>query len=226
VLARHPLLGHLIRPLVWGVFEEAGHLRLPFRVTQGGGCVDLAGSPIDLAPGALVGIVHPTMLTREERLVWSDLLADDNLTPPFVQLAREVHVVPEDERAKKRCERFAGRLVAGKQAARFLARQGWQGQRCATPRVWQFYPLSQQFACIEFAVPIDLDSNYNYSPETVELAGCYISRMPDGKDAFSPGVKHRLKLGETDPMVYDEMVRVASEELPDAGRREEPGSRT
>jgi hypothetical protein len=224
VLARHPLLGHLIRPLVWGVFEEAQHLRLSFRVTQGGRYVDLAGSPVVLPPGALVGIVHPTMLTREERVVWSDLLIDNDLTPPFVQLAREVHVVREDERAKNRCDRFAGRLVAGKQAARFLVRQGWQGQRYSTPRVWKFYPLSRQFACIEFAAGISIDSDY--SPETVELAGGYVSRMPDGKDLFSHGVKHRLKLGEADPMVFDEMVRVASEELPDAARREEQSSPT
>jgi hypothetical protein len=223
-LARHPLLGHLIRPLVWGVFEEAGRLRLPFRVIEGGGCIDLAGSPVVLAPDALVGIVHPTMLTSEERLVWSDLLADNNLTPPFVQLAREVYVVQEDERAKKRCDRFAGRLIAGKLAARFLVRQGWQGQRYFTPRVWKFYPVSRQFACIEFAGNRDISVDNNFSHETVELAGCYVSRMPDGKDTFSHGVKHRLKLGEADPMVFDEMVRVASQELPDAvGGTTQPG---
>jgi hypothetical protein len=223
VLARHPLLGHLIRPLVWGVFEEDQRLRLPFHVTQGGGCVDLAGAPVVLASGALVGIVHPTMLTGEERLVWSDLLADNNLTPPFVQLARDVHVVREAERAKKRCDRAAGRLVAGKQAARFLVRQGWQGQRYFTPHVWKLYPLAGQFACIDLAPKISVDNDY--SPETVEVVGCYVSRMPDGKSSFSHGAQHRLKLGEADPMVFDEMVRVACEELPGAARREEGGSK-
>jgi hypothetical protein len=139
-----------------------------------------------------------------------------------VQLARQVHVVQEDERSKNRCDRLAGRLVAGKLAVWILNRQGWEGQRYATPRMWKFFPLSQQFACIEFAKKISV----NFTPETVELAGCYVSRMPDGKDTFSHGVKHRLKLGEADPMVYDEMVRVASEELPDAARRNEQESST
>jgi hypothetical protein len=146
-LMSHPLLGHLVRPLVWGVFEGC-NLRLPFRVVEGG-CLDIAGGAVALEDDVQIGIVHPAHLPREERMVWGDVLAEQGLQPPFVQLAREVFAVEESERGKKQCERFSGRVVAGKQMAGFLVARGWQGHQYYTSRVWKWFPLSGQFGCIE-----------------------------------------------------------------------------
>src|SRR5262249_43764319 len=77
VRAGHPLLGPLVRPLAWGAFEGAA-LRAAFRVGPGG-CVDVAGAPVALADDAEVGIVHPTHLSREERLIWGDAIAEQGL---------------------------------------------------------------------------------------------------------------------------------------------------
>jgi hypothetical protein len=171
---------------------------------------------LEIAPDAIVGIVHPTHLAPEVRMIWGDVLAENDLTPPFVQLAREPFVVPKEEQVKKETMRFAGRVVEAGPLVTFLRKRGWQGQRYSTPRVWRYFPVSQQYACIQvqgdaYETNIHLDNDYG--PKEVTLSVCFISRQVEGKTAFLHGPAHRLSLGEADAQVYDEMIRTI-EELP------------
>jgi hypothetical protein len=220
VLMAHPLLEHFVRPLVWGAFEGL-KLRFAFRVGPGG-AVDIASAPVALEDDRQIGIVHPTDLSREERMVWNDVLAEQGLQPPFVQLAREVFVVEEAERGKKQCERFSGRVAAGKKWAPFLAAHAWQGQKYWTPRVWKWFPLSEQFGCVElisssYSEQLALESGF--SAEKVTIGVCYATR-PKGVNEFSYAATNRLKLEDVSPMVFDEMMRLIDEApTPRAGDR-------
>jgi hypothetical protein len=215
VVAKHGLLGYLIRPLVWGLFVEDGRqFAVAFRVAPGGGLVDIAGRPVAEEEGGdamTVGLVHPTTLANDERLIWGDVLADNDLTPPFVQLAREVHSVEEDEQKRTVCERVAGRAVAGKRIAKFFRLHGWEGSRYMTSHVWKYFPLARQFACIVFSKELWLEYS-DHNQEQVEVKCGYVTH-PTKKShiPFSHGAKYRIKLGEADPQVFDEMLRVIHE---------------
>jgi len=81
----HPLLGHLVRRLVWAAFTEDG--TATFRVTHDGftTCVD---DEFVLEKGT-IGLVHPLEADLE---AWGTLLADYEIIQPFPQIGRETWV--------------------------------------------------------------------------------------------------------------------------------------
>jgi hypothetical protein len=212
-MLRHPLLGHFVRAIVWGIFED-NRLLTPFRVTHGG-FVDIASTPLEFAPDASVGIVHPTHLTAEERMIWSDVLAENDLTPPFVQLAREPLVVPPANREARTIDLLKNRVYQGSELGPHLAQQGWLGHHYYTQRVWKFFPASRQWAIMElisknYSDQLRLHNNYG-STYRVTINWLFVTCPPEGTNNFTYAAKNRLKLGEIDPMVYDELVRTFAE---------------
>ena len=175
VLARHPLLGHLIRPLVWGVFEEA----------RASACLSASRREAGTS-------ISPGRRSSWRRRARRDCPSDDvgqRRTARLVRPARrqqpDAAVRATGSRSSPSPETTSGRrslrsirgASSRKQAARFLVRQGWQGQRIPLRGVWKFFPLSRQFACIEFATNISVDNDF--SPETVRA--CRLLRLADAR---------------------------------------------
>ncbi|HNC97241.1 MAG TPA: DUF4132 domain-containing protein, partial [Myxococcota bacterium] len=65
-LAGHPLLGHLVRRLIWGAYDENGKLLQVFRVAEDGSYADGEDSPFELSPDHKVGVVHVLELSAEQ----------------------------------------------------------------------------------------------------------------------------------------------------------------
>ncbi|MGK5554560.1 DUF4132 domain-containing protein, partial [Actinomadura kijaniata] len=118
----HPLLGHLVRRLVW--LAEDGNATTAFRVAEDGTFADVNDDPFPLPEAARIGIAHALDLDGE-RGTWADLLADYETVQPFPQLGRPVHTLTDDERGSWELARFAdvtvptGRVVG-------LERRGWE----------------------------------------------------------------------------------------------------
>lgn len=68
-LLQHPLLQHLVRRLVWGVYHE-NRLVTTFRVAEDGTLADIQDECWTLPSDALVGIPHPLELTPEQLKAW------------------------------------------------------------------------------------------------------------------------------------------------------------
>ncbi len=79
LLARHPLMTHLVRLLVWGRYDDAGTLTATFRLTEDGGYADSKDAPCALDGKGSIGVVHPLHLSADERSAWGELLSDDEL---------------------------------------------------------------------------------------------------------------------------------------------------
>jgi hypothetical protein len=206
-LATHPLLAPLVRGLVW-VVMDGNKPTMTFRVGEGA-CVDLAGNRLTLPADSTIALAHPAMLPRDERLIWSDALAENDQTPPFVQLARKPFLVAKAEQAEIICERFLKRTLSGRAALAHLAAQGWT-QHSAQNRVQKHFPISRQIACITFAQSVSVTTPAS-NPERVQVDECYITEVPLAKQLALPNLKHRMRLGEVDPVVFDEMLRVIEE---------------
>ncbi|GAB7050185.1 DUF4132 domain-containing protein [Catenuloplanes indicus] len=84
-LAGHPLVGHLVRRLVWGVYAD-GALVAAFRVAEDRSLADSDDREMVIADDALVGVAHPVELGGE----WSEVFSDYEILQPFPQLGREV----------------------------------------------------------------------------------------------------------------------------------------
>lgn len=118
-LVGHPLVGHLVRRLVW--LAEDGPA---FRVAEDGTFADAADDTVTLPEDARVGIAHPVHL-REEVKAWSELFADYEILQPFEQLGRPVHALTGEERETGRLTRFEG-LNAPIGDLLGLVRRGWE----------------------------------------------------------------------------------------------------
>lgn len=105
-LVRHPITGAVVRRLVWGRFDPiTRQLVEAFRVSAEGEFMDADDRPLS-GSGLPVGLIHPALLTSEDRVTWAERLTDYEIVPPFPQLARPVITLTEAERESTDFTRF------------------------------------------------------------------------------------------------------------------------
>ncbi|XVQ06277.1 DUF4132 domain-containing protein [Spirillospora sp. CA-255316] len=122
LLSGHPLLGHLVRRLVW--LAEHDTATMSFRVAEDGTFAGADDDTVALPEAAHIRVAHPVHLDDETKR-WADLFADYEILQPFEQLARPVHTLTQDERAAGHLARFEGRTVhVG--GVLGLVRRGWE----------------------------------------------------------------------------------------------------
>lgn len=102
-LVAHPLLRHLVRGLVWGIFDADGARIECFRVAEDGTLADASDRDWKVPARAddddwRIGIPHPLTLAASELVAWSEVWSDHALMQPFPQLARSVYRATDEER--------------------------------------------------------------------------------------------------------------------------------
>lgn len=119
----HPLLRHIVRRLVWAVFE-GGKVTAAFRVAEDLSLADAADQEYRIPEGVTVGIAHPLHL-GDDVAAWSEMFADYEILQPFAQLGRQVFALGDEEGASLDLTRFCGiEMPIGKVLG--LERRGWQ----------------------------------------------------------------------------------------------------
>ncbi|MFV2179692.1 DUF4132 domain-containing protein [Actinomadura sp. LOL_016] len=119
LLAGHPLVGHLVRRLVWQVVDGPA-----FRVAEDGTFADSADGAVTLPETGHVRVPHPLELGADLP-VWAEAFADYEILQPFEQLVRPFHTLTADERGSDHLTRFEGvRVPAG--ALLGLLNRGWE----------------------------------------------------------------------------------------------------
>lgn len=124
LLVCHPLLIHLVRSLLWGLYAGDGRLRIPFRIDADKVARDFNGESVALSSGVSVGVVHPLRLKEDEAAVLADAFAGE-FRGPFAQLNREVFVLGPREWDSASLTRFEGRTAATSKL-RGLRERGWR----------------------------------------------------------------------------------------------------
>lgn len=130
-LARHPLLGHLARRIVWGAYRPAadathgGELLACFRISSEGGFTDGADDPFDLPADVVIGIPHALDMAPDTATAFAQLLADYEVVQPFRQLGRDTHAIGAQELAACALKRWDG-VTVDSARLRGLAGKGWR----------------------------------------------------------------------------------------------------
>ncbi|MGI5200805.1 DUF4132 domain-containing protein [Spirillospora sp. CA-108201] len=101
----HPLLGHIVRRLVWTTDSGTA-----FRVDEARDYAGVGDDPFTPEPDARIGVAHPVLLGDDLR-AWVELFADYEILQPFEQLGRPVYRLTEDERAARRLARVEGLVL-------------------------------------------------------------------------------------------------------------------
>ncbi len=124
-LVEHPLLQHVVRRVLWGVYAEDGALAGTFRVSEDGSYADAGDAAFTLPDSAVVGVVHALDLDAAVAARWGQLFADYEIRQPFTQLGRETYTIEAGERDTRKLGRIAGLEVAtGKLLG--LEERGWR----------------------------------------------------------------------------------------------------
>ncbi len=120
----HPLLFHVVKRLVWAVYDRAGAPTATFRVAEDRSYADRADDACVVADDARVGIAHRLHLTDDDERAWTRVFADYELEAPFAQLGREVFRLTPAEAAVTALTRYEGTKVETKKLLGLLSR-GW-----------------------------------------------------------------------------------------------------
>lgn len=123
-LWQHPLMTHLTRRVLWGLYNDDKVVGT-FRSTEEGEIVDLKDEPFELQDNPSLGIVHPLTLDENDREAWAAIFADYDIIPPFPQLDRRVHHLQPEEENETALTRFCGKKIASETLLFGLERLGW-----------------------------------------------------------------------------------------------------
>ncbi|ATE53488.1 DUF4132 domain-containing protein [Actinosynnema pretiosum] len=194
LFARHPLVWHLARRLVW--ITESG---LAFRLAEDRTLSDLHEEPVELGAGERVALAHPMRL-GDDLEAWAELLADYEVLQPFPQLGRPVHRLTAEEAEAFRLTRFQGVVVpCGKVFG--LLNKGWEQEQSdgyVIDRVQRPLPDGR-------AVVVGLDPGvprgYDYSELDQKTTEVWITDHGPGSWRAE---EHRF--GTVDPVVMSEVL--------------------
>ncbi|WP_051301283.1 DUF4132 domain-containing protein [Actinomadura rifamycini] len=128
-LAGHPVVGRVVRRLVW--LAEDGGAATAFRIAEDGTFADVRDDPFVPAESARVRVAHPAHL-GDDLPAWCETFADYEVLQPFPQLDRPAVRLSRAERAGDRLDRYAGRAL---HAADFRAARNsspWRAGRLYT----------------------------------------------------------------------------------------------
>ncbi|GAA2206631.1 hypothetical protein GCM10009850_020890 [Nonomuraea monospora] len=119
LLVGHPLLWHIVRRLVWGVYDSSGQLAGALRVAEDRSFADVEDDPLTLPEDAVVGVVHPLEL-GDDLAAWAEVFADYEILQPFPQLGRETYAPDPALTAEIEAAKIPTGAVIG------LERRGWR----------------------------------------------------------------------------------------------------
>jgi predicted DNA-binding WGR domain protein len=196
-ILRHPLVVHLARRLVWGIFD-GGKLTGSFRVAEDGTLADMSDKTLALPSEATIGLLH--RLEMPDGLVekWGSTLAEYEILQPFDQLGRQIYPPTDEEKKANVLWRMKGAEVkTGKVMG--LEVRGWRkGAAQDAGWVWDMWkPLPGDFE-VTFGIEGGLCMGApDMNPPTQKLDGVGIAKVAGGKATF----------GQLTPTAFSELVR-------------------
>jgi hypothetical protein len=193
----HPLLIHLVRRLIWGIYTEDGTRTGAFRVAEDSSFADAQDSALMLPDETYVGIVHPLELSESEKASFGQILGDYNIVQPFQQMGRDTYA-PTNAEAKsqliaRRQKQFAplGKFLG-------LVEKGWRkGQPQDAGWIWDMYkPLAGGYiATLDLPTGIAADMQLTEPKQEIGTIGVTHKQ------------KENVTLGDLPPVVFSELVR-------------------
>lgn len=122
LIVEHPLLGHLARRLVWGIYDDQNGLRDTFRVAEDRSFADCHDGKAEIA--GTVGVFHPAE-SPETVATWRTIFDDYQILQPFPQLHRSTHQLAENQIGSAELTLVQGVEIPGAHLLS-LERRGWR----------------------------------------------------------------------------------------------------
>jgi hypothetical protein len=214
LLVAHPLLRHVVRRLVWAVFdtapEDGGSVIATVRVAEDLSLADVEDETYRLPEAAAVTIAQPLDL-GDAAHAWSDVFADYEILQPFQQLGRSVFELCDDERAATVLTRFAGRPASPFRIAG-LERRGWVRGEVGDGGIWHeiLRPLGEGWELVAQFAPGIPAGGLDWSP-VQDISEVWIQHAGVGNGYLSRSRSGGITLSMLNPVVASEILRDLTE---------------
>ena len=126
LLIAHPIVGRLVRGLVWIAESANAAASVLFRILPDGTAVDADEAPVTLPAAATIRIVHRLELSERDLDAWETRIATAGIAQPIRQLDRVTYRLDDVELASHTIARFNGTPVAEPVILGRLRTRGWQ----------------------------------------------------------------------------------------------------
>jgi hypothetical protein len=204
----HPLLWHIVRRLVWGVYAADGTPAGAIRVAEDRSFSTVGDDETKLPDDAIVGIAHPLHLGGD-LAAWSEVFADYEILQPFPQLSRPTFTLTAGELAGGRLARFEGRTVPTTKLLG-LERRGWRREAPQDAGMQGRLELAIAPG-LEIAVEIDPGIAVGMIDEFPEQK-LEMVLLHDGTGGrWSRDGRGQVPLGRLDPVAASELIRDLTE---------------
>ncbi|EMJ92678.1 DUF4132 domain-containing protein [Leptospira alstonii] len=208
LIAKHPLMTHIAKTILWWVcFPDRDKSIEVFRLTDEQDYADVYDKSLNLQGGAYVGIVHPLLLSPEEKKSWGQLFGDYEIIPPFLQLGRPVYVLSEEDKLKKDIPGFKDQKVKAELLVFGLEKMGWS--RGAAGDGGGIDEHSKQFLSDDVTAVIRYDgddlSYGNIGGQDLELEGAYFVKGLREPSSYEDK-EAKLSLEEINPVAFSETL--------------------
>jgi predicted DNA-binding WGR domain protein len=203
----HPLLTHLVRRLVWGIFSDMGALVTTFRVAEDRSLADKNDDVLTVRDDARVGLVHKLNLSEGDIKAWQKVFGDYELVQPFDQLTRATYALDASQHDGESITRFKKRKVETKKVMGLLSR-GWRRGPAEDGGVAHlvYKPIARDLYAV-----LDVDGGIyigamDYGPTELGLGAISFTRT--APDAWSTAPRTSIRIGEeVSWLIASELVR-------------------
>ncbi|UOG29919.1 DUF4132 domain-containing protein [Leptospira noguchii] len=208
LIAKHPLMTHIAKTLLWWVYFSDREKSIEvFRLTEEKDYADIHDNSLNLQGGTYVGIVHPLLLSQEEKKSWGQLFSDYEIIPPFSQISRPVYVLSEEDKNKEEIPGFTDQKVKAEQLVFGLEKMGWSrgsaGDGGGIDEHSIQYPSDDVTAVIRYDGD---DLSYgNIGGQDLDLEGAYFVKGLR-EPSFYEGKETKLTLEEINPVAFSETL--------------------
>ncbi|EMO51757.1 DUF4132 domain-containing protein [Leptospira noguchii] len=208
LIAKHPLMTHIAKTLLWWVcFPDRNQSIEVFRLTEEKDYADIHDNSLNLQGGAYVGIVHPLLLSQEEKKSWGQLFSDYEIIPPFSQIARPVYVLSEEDKNKKEIPGFTDQKVKAEQLVFGLEKMGWSRGSAGDGGGIDEHSIQYLSDDVTAVIRYNGDdlSYGNIGGQDLDLEGAYFVKGLR-EPSFSVRNETKLTLEEINPVAFSETL--------------------
>ena len=110
-LLRHPIVGRLVRRLVWIGLDGEGHQRVLFRPLDDGTLSDVNDGEVATDSMVQVQLAHSSLVTGSEAAAWRAHLSDYEVTSPFAQFEEDLPQLAEGDGGKTSIDDRLGWMI-------------------------------------------------------------------------------------------------------------------
>jgi len=206
----NPIMFIYATKLLWGVYEKDNQLVSCFVCQEDTTLIDKEGNEIEAPQEYYIGIVHPISLSAEDLQIWRRQFFDLSIEPVFPQLERPVHLVADEDKAKRVVKSFVNVPTDSGSIKNTLDKYGWRKSDTGDGGYINTFHYLDHANKIEAELEVEGVLVFGFNDNATLGQLFFVDTTV--KRTYSPGVTNTdkderlIQLGKLSPVFYSEVM--------------------